>query len=150
MADTPGGKLTIRETVKGGWASRPTLYRAIKDGRLSVDKSVAGRTLIDVAELVRVFGEPRNRDSKPVADHAAARLAEMAAEIERLKAATAAAETEARRLAQANAEAVERERWLRGQLDRHTTLLASYGPQKGFWGRLFGTNTAKGGQEGDK
>lgn len=133
------GKLTIRETVKAGWASRPTLYRAIKDGRLSVDKSVAGRTFLDVAELVRVFGEPRNRQEKPVADHAAARLTDQAAEIDRLRGQLSMAETENKRLAQANAEAVEREKWLRDQVDRHTALLASYGPQqKGFWARLLG------------
>lgn len=50
-------KLSFSEAAKQGFASRPTLYRKWKTGELSVEAADAG-PLVDVSELVRVFGEP--------------------------------------------------------------------------------------------
>jgi len=58
MARKPRQTVSITEAAKRGFASRPTLYRAIKEGRLSAKKAKGGGKVIDVAELVRVFGEP--------------------------------------------------------------------------------------------
>jgi len=55
--------VSITEAAKKGFASRPTLYRAIKEGRISAKKAKGGGTAIDVAELVRVFGEPESTTS---------------------------------------------------------------------------------------
>jgi len=51
-------KLTIGEAARAGWGSRASLYRLVKAGRIStlID---GDRQLVDVAELVRVLGEPR-------------------------------------------------------------------------------------------
>jgi len=58
MARKPRQTVTIIEAARRGFASRPTLYRAIKEGRLSAKKAKGGGKVIDVSELVRVFGEP--------------------------------------------------------------------------------------------
>jgi len=50
-------RITISEAAKRGFASRPTLYRAIKDGRLTAHQDGDKKTL-DIADLVKVFGEP--------------------------------------------------------------------------------------------
>ena len=46
--------------AKRGFASRPTLYRAIKDGRLTAHQDGDKKTL-DLADLVKVFGEPGSK-----------------------------------------------------------------------------------------
>jgi len=63
MARKPRQTVTITEAAKRGFASRPTLYRAIKEGRLSAKKVKGGGKTIDVSELVRVFGEPESATS---------------------------------------------------------------------------------------
>jgi len=50
-------RITISAAAKRGFASRPTLYRAIKDGRLTA-VYYGDRKTIDLADLVKVFGEP--------------------------------------------------------------------------------------------
>jgi len=50
-------RITISAAAKRGFASRPTLYRAIKDGRLTAVQDGDRKTL-DLADLVKVFGEP--------------------------------------------------------------------------------------------
>lgn len=50
------------QAAKAGFASRPTLYRAVKNGRLSGDTGQDGVLTIDTAELVRAFGEPVSQD----------------------------------------------------------------------------------------
>ena len=148
MADTPG-KLTIAEAVKAGWAARPTLYRALKAGRLSAEKSPQGRVLLDVSELVRVYGEPRQKRTK-VSGKEKSTVSHLASKVDALKARLDAEQKETGRLKESLSEAQEREKWFRGQLDAQQRLLASYGRPTGFWSRLF----RKGGGEkpsgGDK
>jgi len=50
-------RVTVTEAAKTGFASRPTIYREIKAGRLAVHED-GKRKVIDVADLVRIFGEP--------------------------------------------------------------------------------------------
>jgi len=65
-------RITISAAAKRGFASRPTLYRAIKDGRLTALQDGDRKTL-DVADLVRVFGEPEARaTSTPAPDRTSA------------------------------------------------------------------------------
>lgn len=52
---TEAGKLTGR--------SRATIYRYLKDSRLSSSSGPSGETLIDTAELLRVFGAFPSRDT---------------------------------------------------------------------------------------
>ena len=48
--------LTITEAAKAAGISRPTLYRRIKSGQLSMARQSDGTKGIDSAELLRVFG----------------------------------------------------------------------------------------------
>ncbi len=86
-------RITISAAAKRGFASRPTLYRAIKDGRLTAQQYGDKKTL-DLADLVRVFGEPETRaTSTPGPDrtsaveigHLEADRARLAKEIDRLR-----------------------------------------------------------------
>ena len=49
-------EITISEAAKRGYASRATLQRAIKNGKLSVAKEDKGFKYIQNAELERVYG----------------------------------------------------------------------------------------------
>jgi len=59
-------RITISEAAKRGFSSRPTLYRAIKDGRLTAHQEGDRKTL-DLADLVKVFGEPGSKPPPPAA-----------------------------------------------------------------------------------
>ena len=50
-------KLTILEAVKVITVSESTLRRDISTGKVSAEKDSKGRKVIDVSELVRVYGE---------------------------------------------------------------------------------------------
>lgn len=50
-------KLIVSEAAKQVGKSRNVLYRAIREGRLSVERNSAGIQVIDVSELIRVYGE---------------------------------------------------------------------------------------------
>lgn len=81
-------RITITEAMKRGFASKPTIYRRIKDGSLSTH--LDGKTrVLDVADLVQVFGEPgedpgRSPATPPVEE--AVRLGRLEAELEAAKA----------------------------------------------------------------
>jgi hypothetical protein len=89
-------RLTMGEAARAGWGSRASLYRLAKAGKLST--TVDGdRQLVDVAELVRVLGEPRaQRKREAVAlveapdRNARAELERRVAELETAKAAVEA------------------------------------------------------------
>lgn len=49
-------KVSISEAAKLVGKDRKTLYRYIKEGRLSATDATSGMRQIDVAELIRVFG----------------------------------------------------------------------------------------------
>ncbi len=57
-------RITISAAAKHGFASRTTLYRAVKDGRLTAHQDGDKKTL-DIADLVKVFGEPGDRTAAP-------------------------------------------------------------------------------------
>lgn len=135
-------KLTIKQAGKAGWPSRPTLYRAIKNGRLSAEKTPDGRTLIDSAELVRVYGEPVSKGAAPETAAPVVRITELQGEIGVLKERLASLEREKDSLTEAQKQAQEREQWLRGQLERTQALLPTSGNPGSLWGRLWGRGKA--------
>ena len=55
-------KLNITEAAKAAGISRPTFYRHIKDGKVSVEKGSDGETRIDLSEILRVYGEAQPID----------------------------------------------------------------------------------------
>ena len=57
--------LSMTQAAQQAGISRSTLYRAIRQGRLSVTKQASGTRGIDTAELLRVFG-PLQADTSQV------------------------------------------------------------------------------------
>jgi hypothetical protein len=51
--------ITISEAARRKFASRATIQRAIKSGRISLSQDTGSEKLLHVAELIRVFGEPK-------------------------------------------------------------------------------------------
>ncbi len=49
-------RISISEAANHGYAARMTIYRAIKDGRLTTHLE-GQKKLLDIADLVSVFGE---------------------------------------------------------------------------------------------
>lgn len=131
--------ISIKQAIAAGWASRATIYRAMKDGTLSTTKTADGRTMLETAELVRVFGEPRlksqNDEINQLDERQTSSLTEAAVLKERLE----NLERERSRLERDIAEGKEREAWLRQQLDKQTALLTTTAEatRGGLFGRLF-------------
>ena len=84
-------RITISQAAKAGWASRPTIYRRIKDGKLTTHQE-GDHKLLDVADLARVFGTgaaTRARSEVDIPKPGATEAVEMAkleAELEKVKA----------------------------------------------------------------
>lgn len=84
-------KLTVEEARRTFHKSRQTIYNAINSGELSAHKErVSGRetTLIDYAELLRVYGEPlvqelHNTTSTQVQVADKIKLTELSAQLEK-------------------------------------------------------------------
>ena len=55
--------LTFSQAIRASGASRSTVYRYVKDGKLSATRFPDGRRGIDTAELERVFGPLQSFDT---------------------------------------------------------------------------------------
>ena len=117
-------KVTVIEAARAGFAGRATIYRKLKAGLLSAETDADGTTVIDPAELARVFGEPsprREPSHEAVSD---------TSETERLRAENALLRAE-------NADLrLHRDRLM--ALIEHTALTPPPAPQSRFLSRLFG------------
>ncbi|MEI7602000.1 MAG: hypothetical protein WCJ41_22170 [Aestuariivirga sp.] len=146
-------RIRISEAVKAGWASKASIYRKLKAGDLQLQKE-GDRQVLDVADLVRVFGEAgsrgktaASRDDVPKPEEAkAAQLLEAErdqakAEAERLR--SELAEAQRRLNDQQDAAARERDRLLQLLEGAQETVKQLTGPKeaptpRGFFQRLFG------------
>ena len=57
-------KLTVVQSAKAGYAARPTIYKDIKGGKVSTEKTSKGTTVIDESELQRFYGVPTPKTPK--------------------------------------------------------------------------------------
>jgi len=131
--------ISVKQAVAAGWASRATIYRAVADGKLSMVKAFDGRSMLETAELVRAFGEPRLKNQKDETKQPDERLASSLTEAAVMKERLENLDRERARLERDLAEAKEREAWLRQQLDKQTGLLTTTAEaaQGGFLSRLW-------------
>lgn len=127
---------------------RSTLHRYIKEGKLSATKDGTGRTVIEVSELLRVFGELKNDGAKDSieAQPLPANFADLQQELNTARGHIAwlmqQLDAEKEHSMKLEAER-EREREHSRELERLMLGAGSVAPGKaekkpGFWARLFG------------
>lgn len=56
-------KLNMTRAAKAAGIARGTLYKHIKEGRVTCEQNEKGEKVIDTAELLRVYGELRHPDT---------------------------------------------------------------------------------------
>ncbi|MBJ2322233.1 hypothetical protein JFT37_27305 [Pseudomonas fluorescens] len=59
-------KLTFSAIAKLYGMHRTTLYAAVKAKRVSIDHNLKGQKVIDLAEAIRVWGEPEHHPERPI------------------------------------------------------------------------------------
>ncbi|NDW02546.1 helix-turn-helix domain-containing protein [Salipiger sp. PrR002] len=142
---------TLGEAAKAAGFSKPTLSRAIKNGKLSAKRLDDGSYSIDAAELDRWKDANGHRNSAvkkittPNETHEIPLgTSVLQAEVEKLRAQVQADQRERGFLEQRIEDLRERaERAERKEDQLHALLVdlrpqAPSEPRKGFWGRLFG------------
>ena len=139
---------TLGEAAKAADFSKPTLSRAIKNGKLSAKRLDDGSYSIDAAELERWkdANGHRNGSVKRIATPAETppETSALQAEVEQLRAQAQADQRERGFLEQRIEDLRERaERAERKEDQLHALLVdlrsqATVEPRRGFWGRLFG------------
>jgi predicted nucleic acid-binding Zn-ribbon protein len=102
-------------------------------------KALDGRSMVDTAELIRVFGEPSLKSQKDEIKQSDERQFSSLTEIAVLKERVESLERDRERLERHVHEAIEREAWLRQQLDKQTALLTTTAEtaRGGFLSRLL-------------
>lgn len=90
--------MTLGQAAKAGFASRASIYRDAAGGKLSIEVQ-GDRKLVELSELVRVYGEPGSRPLPAAVVVAAPELAQrvdLELRVAELEAAKAAVEAELR------------------------------------------------------
>lgn len=110
-------QVSISEAARLSKRSRTTLYRYRDEGKLSFSTDVQGNPVIDVSELIRVFGTvERDIGEHSVTLEDDSTYTSSGRENQLLQ-------DTVRRLEQELEDARQREIWLRGQMERLTSLL---------------------------
>ncbi len=139
-------RISITEAAKSGWASRPTIYRKIKSGDLQTHDE-NGTKKLDVADLVRVFGEPGARSTAAAPAGEVVERAKLEAELDQLRQDKLRIEAdlaEARRARDADHERAEKERdRLISLIEAHTRQIEDMRKPAGrsVWTRIFGKSS---------
>ena len=132
-------EITVSEASKRWGITRQTIYKKIRQGKLSQLQNKK----IDVAEMVRVFGEPNVNKVKQDTVTIDNRLqSEQEASLqERIR----TLEDNLRKAQEHERIAQAREQWLQKQVDKLTDTVkllefkkTEKDEKKGLWGRLFG------------
>lgn len=153
-------ELTLREAARQVCVSRQSIYRMVKDGRLTATVRHDGQKVVDTSELLRVFGNlsprqspetaapgdsPRQPATPPIVQAMTADERRREVEIadrEALRAELQAARERIRDVEGQLTEAKEREAKLMELAQSATRLLehreVQAQPPKGFWKRVFG------------
>jgi septal ring factor EnvC (AmiA/AmiB activator) len=118
-------KFSISKAAETWNVARNTLYKAIRDGRLSKDTD--GR--VDLSEMIRVFGEIKATEQHEIA-HAEQGVVQLNSKIAQYEQRINDLETQLQ-------ESKERERFYVRQIEAFTNNRIEYKP-KGLLGRLFG------------
>ncbi len=140
-------RITVTEAARRGFASRPTLYRAIKDGRITPHDR-GGKRVLDIADLVAAFGEPASKAADPAPGRdqavAAARIEverdQLQADVDRLRRDL----EEARKTLETERADAKLERGEMREIIQSTQKLLEdqsrerEAQRKGFWRRLVG------------
>jgi DNA-binding transcriptional regulator YiaG len=132
----------MRQAARAVRKSRQTLYRYVKDGKLSVTSTKDGEKRVDTAELLRVFGELHHETDTAtvISDHARQPA------VEALQAQLAATET-ALRFAREQLELAQQEKArLLGVVETQARMLEdkrekqTQASPRGWWARVLGQN----------
>lgn len=78
-------EMSLSEAAKWAGVTRPTIFKALKDGRLSGHKDEGGQWRIDPAELERVYSPASKRHDKLASSDTAALTAEKDQQISLLR-----------------------------------------------------------------
>ncbi len=60
--------LSVTEAAKAAGVGKATIYRRLKDGTLTASKQPDGSKGVDIAELIRVFGELKPQASESASE----------------------------------------------------------------------------------
>ena len=121
-------KFNISKAAEVWGISRNTIYKAIRDGRLSKD----GDGRVDLSEMIRVFGEMKGVEQ--VEQKESVNNAQV---VEQLNTKIVYLEQRVQDLEIQLQESRDRERFHVRQIEAHTNNRIEYKP-KGLLGRLFG------------
>ena len=134
-------EITISEASKRGYASRATLQRAVKNGKLSISKEENGYKYIQIAELERVYGATGDTPASIQANATpqsgnknsslSSQLAVAQKEIELLREQANKHEAEKEKYE-------EREKRLLDQVEATQRMLTDQSEGRGFFKKLFG------------
>lgn len=125
--------VTIAEAAKLSGKDKKTLYRYIKDGKLSATNSTGGMRQVDVSELVRVFGALQKVSVLVPQDETVSMSQRETVDETHENVKIAALEAEN---AQLRERLVDKEKHIEDM--RNTVRLLEYKPKITLWKKLFG------------
>ena len=135
-------KLTVVQSAKAGYAARPTIYKDIKGGKISIEKTSKGTTVIEESGLRRVYGNPspKTPKEKVIGEDLAAAQKEISRLKEALEVSNARAATALNKVEEVRTKTEQERDRLYQIMEDHQKLLedANKNAKKGLLGKIFG------------